>query len=285
MTNFDELPREQGIYRIETASGTVHILNIAGRTTWERRPGPGAETERYDHSPRTLSQLGPGWEVGRQAGVPRRRRRKLPRRRHHPFDSDHRLHHGRARGVREDASGVRLELLQALVDRLPNLAWERIPESDQGIEPVAKMMISSLPTAFIDDPPMGACYTARGLAAWRGMTRQAVHQQRRAGRILGFTHGREVVYPAFQFSDIGRTLPVVRDLFAQFLTLLTDAAEVAASAWLDTINRRSGRGPRQLLGTSPATTVGERVVPSLTQVAVIRRALLHQRPQPSEVGK
>ena len=66
MASFDRLPRQRGIYRIETASGTVHILDMAGRTTWERRPGPGAGTERYDYSPRVLSQLGPGWEVGRQ---------------------------------------------------------------------------------------------------------------------------------------------------------------------------------------------------------------------------
>lgn len=66
MTSFEKLPRQQGIYRIETASGTAHILDLAGRTTWERRPGPGATIERYDHSPRVLSQLGPGWEVGQQ---------------------------------------------------------------------------------------------------------------------------------------------------------------------------------------------------------------------------
>ena len=66
MTSFDKLPRQPGVFRVETASGTVHILNIAGRTTWERRPGPGATTERYDYSARILSELGPGWEVGRQ---------------------------------------------------------------------------------------------------------------------------------------------------------------------------------------------------------------------------
>ena len=66
MTNFDTLPLTVGRYRVETVSGTVHIFDIAGRITWERRPGPGATSERYDYSPRILSQLGPGWEVGRQ---------------------------------------------------------------------------------------------------------------------------------------------------------------------------------------------------------------------------
>ena len=139
--------------------------------------------------------------------------------------------------MRNDARGVRLESLEALVDRLPNLAWERIPESDQGIDPVAKMMVSSLPTEVIDGPPVGACFTARGLAAWRGVTRQALYQQRQAGSILDFAHDRVVAYPAFQFSDSGRTLPVVRDLFAPLLTPLTDTAAVAV--WPPNTERES----------------------------------------------
>jgi hypothetical protein len=66
MTNFEKLPRKPGVYRVVTLSGTVHLITVAGRTTWERRPGPGAQAERYDHSPRILSELGSGWEVGRQ---------------------------------------------------------------------------------------------------------------------------------------------------------------------------------------------------------------------------
>ena len=122
---------------------------------------------------------------------------------------------------------VHLELLRPLVDQLPNIAWDRIPESERSIESVAETMLASLPTAFIDYPTVDACHTARGSAAWRGVTRQARYQQRQAGSILDFRHGRVVAYPAFQFSDSGRTLPVVRDLFAQLLTPLTDAAAVA----------------------------------------------------------
>jgi hypothetical protein len=66
MTNLDKLPRTRGRYRVETVTGTVHIIEIAAQTTWQQRPGPCATSERYDHSPRILSQLGPGWEVGRQ---------------------------------------------------------------------------------------------------------------------------------------------------------------------------------------------------------------------------
>ena len=127
----------------------------------------------------------------------------------------------------EHSDDVRLELLRPLVDQLPNIAWDRIPESDRSVHSVAETMVSTLATAFIDYPTVDACHTARGLAAQRGATREAVNQQRRACSILGFTHGRVVAYPAFQFSDSGRTLPVVRDLFAQLLTPLTDAAAVA----------------------------------------------------------
>ena len=66
MTNLDKLPRTRGKYRVEIASGTVHIIDIAPRITWERRPGRSATSERYDYLPRILSELGPGWEVGRQ---------------------------------------------------------------------------------------------------------------------------------------------------------------------------------------------------------------------------
>jgi hypothetical protein len=66
MTNFDKVPDEPGVYRVVTQSGTMHILTVAGRISWERRPGPGAGTERYNFSARNLSELGPGWEVGQQ---------------------------------------------------------------------------------------------------------------------------------------------------------------------------------------------------------------------------
>jgi len=132
--------------------------------------------------------------------------------------------------VSEHSDDLRLELLRPLVDRLPNIAWDRIPESDRSIESVAETMVSSLPTAFIDNPPVGACSAARGLAAWRGVTRQAPYQQRQAGSILDFRHGRVVAYPAFQFSDSGRTLPVVRDLLAQRVNPFTGAVAVAVRA-------------------------------------------------------
>lgn len=164
------------------------------------------------------------------------------------------------------------ELLEALADRLPAIAWDRIPESERKIESVAERMVSGLPTIFIGDPPVGSCYTTRGLATWRGVTRQAIHQQRRDGRALGFAYGRDIVYPAIQFGDAGQALPAVRGLLAQLTTPLTDVAKVAV--WLDTVNPGSGLSPRQLLGTRPTAIMAQNVVPYLSQVTLVRRAPL-----------
>ncbi|MBC7593925.1 MAG: hypothetical protein H7288_08325 [Kineosporiaceae bacterium] len=171
------------------------------------------------------------------------------------------------------------EILKALVDRLPTIAWDRIPEAQRTVEWVAQKMVASLPSVMIGDPPVGACYTARGLALWRGVTRQAIHQQRRAGRIVGFKHGNTVVYPAFQFSHTGRMLPIVRDMLETHLTALDDATEIAA--WLDKIHSRSGLSPRQMIAVRADNAVGRRIdtgsrrlsavhgLPELSQVRIV----------------
>jgi hypothetical protein len=66
MTQFERLPKTRGVFRVLTASGTVHIIDIQGQVMWERRPAPGAVPATYDFHPVILSELGPGWEVGGQ---------------------------------------------------------------------------------------------------------------------------------------------------------------------------------------------------------------------------
>lgn len=122
---------------------------------------------------------------------------------------------------------VRHDLLEAFVDRLPNLDWDRIPQAQQSVETAAEMMISSIPTVYINSPLAGACYNACGLAFSRRVARQAIHQQHRASRILWFEHGRIAVYSTIRFSDTGRTFPVARYLLAQRLNPFTDAVAVA----------------------------------------------------------
>jgi hypothetical protein len=54
------------MYRVETSSGTVHVIAIDGWLRWERRPAPGSSTARYDNRTVALSVLGDGWCVGGQ---------------------------------------------------------------------------------------------------------------------------------------------------------------------------------------------------------------------------
>jgi hypothetical protein len=65
-SGYDRLPTEPGVYRVETVSGTVHIIDLRGRATWERRPTPGSMKAAYDGRTVVLSQLDQGWEVGGQ---------------------------------------------------------------------------------------------------------------------------------------------------------------------------------------------------------------------------
>ena len=52
------------MYRIDTASGTSHVITIDGWLRWERRPAPGSSAARYDFQTVALSFLGDGWYVG-----------------------------------------------------------------------------------------------------------------------------------------------------------------------------------------------------------------------------
>jgi hypothetical protein len=58
------LPDQPGIYRVETYSGTVHILTIGrGPVLWERRPAQGSGGAAYDGKP-VRCRLSAGWAVG-----------------------------------------------------------------------------------------------------------------------------------------------------------------------------------------------------------------------------
>lgn len=66
MSSFESLPTEPGRYRVDTISGTVHIIDSTGRLCWERRPLVGSMRSAYDNQSVVLSILGPGWQVGGQ---------------------------------------------------------------------------------------------------------------------------------------------------------------------------------------------------------------------------
>jgi hypothetical protein len=63
---YEKLPFERGVYRVETISGTSHIIERAGRITWTCLPGRESMTAAHDNQAVPLSELGNGWEVGKQ---------------------------------------------------------------------------------------------------------------------------------------------------------------------------------------------------------------------------
>jgi hypothetical protein len=63
---YQELPTAHGIYRVDTVSGTAHIITTDGWLRCGRRPAPGNRAAAYDNRSVTLSVLGDGWHVGGQ---------------------------------------------------------------------------------------------------------------------------------------------------------------------------------------------------------------------------
>jgi hypothetical protein len=140
---------------------------------------------------------------------------------------------------------------------LADVDVERLLASHGGVEATGRWMIASLPTVFITDPPVGPCFTTAGLAKWRQVSRQAIFQGRRAGRLLGFKHDGVLVYPDVQFGPDGKPLPAVRELLATAPMPLTDAAAVAE--WLRTPIDGSGNTPVEILEASRAADAEDRL--------------------------
>ncbi|MET4706097.1 hypothetical protein [Frigoribacterium sp. UYMn621] len=170
---------------------------------------------------------------------------------------------------------VRVDLARALIDRLRTVNWDHVSWSEECPEAMADRMFASLPTVFINDPAVGACFTTRGLVMWRGSTRQAIYQERRSGRLLGFLHGKKIVYPALQFSNTGRPLLELRTLLAK-LRMPPENADQAAN-WLDTVDPTSEESPRALLTAASIRQRDSNRTPELGQVRIIREKLKPER--------
>lgn len=102
------------------------------------------------------------------------------------------------------------------------------------VEDLADRMVAALPdpaTAALDDA-VGPFYDTSGLSRWLGVSRQAVHK--RIGKTLLAVHTEEndILYPAFQFTEHGDTLPHLMDAVRELSTGLTD--EWAIAMWLNT---------------------------------------------------
>ena len=167
-------------------------------------------------------------------------------------------------GTPDDA---RVDLVGVLINRLRTVDWDQVSWSDEGPEAMADRMFASLPTVIITEPAVGACYTTRGLVVWRGATRQAIYQERRSSRLLGFLHGKGVVYPALQFSGTGRPFPEMRALLATLSTPLQNAEQVAA--WLNTTDQASAQSPRGLLSAAAGRQPDSNGIPEFSQVRIV----------------
>ena len=168
-----------------------------------------------------------------------------------------------------DQEQCRLELMTAVAAELRDVNWADVARTYPSVQLLAKKLVASLPTVCIEEPPVGACCTSAGLAAWRGTTRQAVYQSRKTGRILGFAHDGQIGYLGVQFAESGRPLPEMRELLRSTGSELSSAVEVAS--WLDTMDQNSGTTPREALlaAQTRAATPGRRL-PRFADLTVIQ---------------
>lgn len=168
------------------------------------------------------------------------------------------------------------ELMRAVIERLPRIAWDRMISTPGGLEALVDKVMASIPDIFIDSPAVGACYSARSLAVRWGITRQAIYQQRRAGRIVGFQHGSEYAYPEWQFGTDCQPMPDVREVLKNAAAPPPDLAGFAA--WLDGTGSGSGQSPRQMIQAAAHRVPAGRPLPKLSKVTLITREPLSRSP-------
>jgi hypothetical protein len=168
------------------------------------------------------------------------------------------------------------ELMRAVIERLPRIAWDRMPSTEGGLETLVDKVMASIPDIYIDSPDVGACYSARRLALWWGITRQAIYQQRRTGRIIGFKNGTEYAYPEWQFGTDCRPMTQVREVLKNVAAPPPDVTGFAA--WLDGTGSESGQSPRQMIEAAAHRVPAGRQLPKLSQVTIITRQPLTRSP-------
>jgi len=114
----------------------------------------------------------------------------------------------------------------------------RLPKSDLSSmgspEDLADRMIAALPNAGAAwSSKVGPVYTSQGLQKWLRISRQAISQKAQGLEILRLrTSDRIYVFPSFQFTSNGRTLPHLKEILCE-LAEGTDDAWIWA-VWLNT---------------------------------------------------
>lgn len=96
---------------------------------------------------------------------------------------------------------------------------------------VAETMVAALPVSHPFDTVTGPFYDTPGLVRWLGITRQALHHRVKTAQLLACpTQDGHTVYPAWQFTSGGGTIPRLADLLKVLNAGATDPWMVAL--WL-----------------------------------------------------
>lgn len=129
---------------------------------------------------------------------------------------------------------VETALVTALADRLRDGRHGALPV-DADVDAMADRMVAALPTVKHEaDALIGPFHDTASVAAWRGVTRQAIAKASTKGDLLGLKIGDgSRIFPSFQFGPSGAPLPHLREVLA---LLDPDRIDPWGSAlWLNTV--------------------------------------------------
>jgi hypothetical protein len=143
------------------------------------------------------------------------------------------------------------DLRAALMTRLSRVNLAHAIQLGQSPDEVATGMLSALPDVVLADPPIGPCYSSSALARWKQLSRQAIDQQRRSGRLFGVLVGGRMLYPSAQFDNHGRQSRAFADLYADAGGSDRDPVEFAI--WMETADPVTGVRPSHVLRSTPDT--------------------------------
>ncbi|GAB3437935.1 hypothetical protein GCM10027517_09880 [Phycicoccus ginsengisoli] len=101
------------------------------------------------------------------------------------------------------------------------------------VEDLADRMVAALPTVHPLDQPLAPFYDTTGLAAWLGISRQALFDRVRRGTVLACrTDDGHLVYPSLQFGRTGQVRPGVLEAVGAFTKAGVDGW--VTGTWLTT---------------------------------------------------
>jgi hypothetical protein len=137
----------------------------------------------------------------------------------------------------------------AIVARVGGVDFARVAGIYPTREALAARMLEALPDIVVSDPPIGPCYSSSALVRWKQLSRQAIDQQRRSGRLFGVLVGRRMFYPSAQFDNHGRQSRA----FAKMYTDAGGGDPIEFAVWMETPDPVTGERPSDTLRLAPDT--------------------------------